>query len=321
MAEQANDPGSREERLNAILAAYLDAAAAGQPPDRAELLARHPDFAAELTSFFADNDGVRQLAEPLRLTPSSAAETPTLPPGEVPPAPLPGAGQCFGDYELLEEIARGGMGVVFKARQRSLDRIVALKMILAGKLAGEADVQRFRQEAQTAARLQHPGIVPLHEVGEHQGQHYFSMDYIEGRSLADLVRDNPLPPQQAIRYVRLIAEAVHFAHGHGVLHRDLKPSNVLIDRFDQPRVTDFGLAKDLRTDARLTASDAVVGTPSYMPPEQVSQERGKLSPASDTYALGPCCTSWSPAGRCFRPRPPSTRYGKCCTTSLRRRGC
>jgi predicted Ser/Thr protein kinase len=214
------------------------------------------------------------------------AEALTQAPGSLPADVLPGAGRCFGDYELLEEIARGGMGVVFKARQISLDRIVALKMILAGQLAGEAEVQRFRQEAQTAARLQHPGIVALHEVGEHQGQHFFSMDYIEGKSLAEMVREHPLPPQQAIRYVRLVAEAVHFAHEQGVLHRDLKPSNVLVDLRDVPRVTDFGLAKNIQKDAGLTDTGAVLGTPSYMPPEQASGERGKVGPVSDVYSLG-----------------------------------
>jgi serine/threonine protein kinase len=149
----------------------------------------------------------------------------------------------FGDYELLEEIARGGMGVVYKARQVSLNRLVALKMILAGQLAGETEVQRFYAEAQTAANLQHPNIVAIHEVGQHGGQHYFSMDYVAGRTLADLVRDQPLPAEQAVGYVKIVAEAIHFAHQQGTLHRDLKPSNVLIDAFDQPRVTDFGLAK------------------------------------------------------------------------------
>jgi serine/threonine protein kinase len=172
------------------------------------------------------------------------------------------------------------------ARQVSLNRVVALKMILAGELAGEDEVKRFREEAQLAAGLQHPGIVALHEVGEHEGQHYFSMDYIEGRSLAQMTRGQPLPPPQAVRYVRLIAEAIHFAHLQGVLHRDLKPSNVLIDRFDQPRVTDFGLAKNIRRDAGLTDSGAVLGTPSYMPPEQASGDRSKVGPASDVYALG-----------------------------------
>jgi hypothetical protein len=186
----------------------------------------------------------------------------------------------------LEEIARGGMGVVFKARQLTLNRLVALKMILAGQLAGEADVQRFYTEAQTAANLQHPNIVAIHEVGYQDGQHFFSMDYVEGRNLADLVREHPLPPPQAVRYVKLVAEAIQHAHQQGTLHRDLKPSNVLIDKFDQPRVTDFGLARRLQSDQGITATGTVLGTPSYMPPEQASADRGKLGPPTDVYSLG-----------------------------------
>lgn len=194
--------------------------------------------------------------------------------------------RSFGDYELLEEIARGGMGVVYKARQVSLNRIVAVKMILAGELASEADIKRFRGEAEAAANLQHPNIVAIHEVGEHDGQHYFSMDYVEGKDLAALVRENPLPPARAAGYVKRIAEAVEYAHQHGILHRDLKPSNVLIDQFDQPRITDFGLAKRVAGGSDLTGSGTLVGTPSYMPPEQADGKRGSVSPASDVYALG-----------------------------------
>src|SRR5437667_2179626 len=145
----------------------------------------------------------------------------------------------FGDYELLEEIARGGMGVVFKARQISLNRIVAVKMILAGQLASPAEVQRFRTEAESAASLQHPNIVPIHEIGQQEGQHFFSMDYVEGKSLAELVRQGPLRAKRAATYLQALAQAIHYAHEHGTLHRDLKPSNVLIDQFDQPRITDF----------------------------------------------------------------------------------
>ncbi|HKI31212.1 MAG TPA: serine/threonine protein kinase, partial [Gemmataceae bacterium] len=158
MTEPANEPGSHEERVNAILAAYLDAAAAGQAPDRAELLARHPDLAAELASFLAEDDQVRRLAEPLRS--ADAAEAASLPLSELPAGPSLGVVRYFGDYELLEEIARGGMGVVFKARQISLNRLVAIKMILAGALADDLTVQRFHKEAEAAAQLDHPHIVP-----------------------------------------------------------------------------------------------------------------------------------------------------------------
>ena len=154
----------------------------------------------------------------------------------------------FGDYELLEEIARGGMGVVYKARQVSLDRFVAVKMILAGEFATPQFVQRFRTEAAAAAVLHHPNIVAIHEVGVHAGQHFFSMDFVDGPSLAALVGHQPLPTRRAAQYLKTIAEAIHYAHEQGILHRDLKPSNVLIDANDQPRITDFGLAKRLNTE-------------------------------------------------------------------------
>jgi tetratricopeptide (TPR) repeat protein len=197
-----------------------------------------------------------------------------------------------GDYELLHEIARGGMGVVYRARQVSLNRIVAVKMILAGRFASESDVQRFRAEAAAAANLDHPNIVAIHEVGEHEGQHYFSMDFVEGQTLADRTRGNPLAPQLAAGYLKTIAEAVHYAHQRGILHRDLKPSNVLIDSLDRPRITDFGLAKRL-TDSSLptqqsslTLSGQVLGSPNYMPPEQ-SEGRGRQATVtSDIYSLG-----------------------------------
>ena len=219
--------------------------------------------------------------------------------------------RAFGDYELLEEIARGGMGVVFRARQKSLNRIVALKMIMGGPLASAAAIQRFRAEAQTVASLQHPNIVAIHEIGEHEGQPFFSMDYVKGQNLAGLLRDGPLPARRAAGYVKIIAEAVEFAHRQGILHRDLKPSNVLIDPFDQPRITDFGLAKRLNTDHRslvtdhskgagrsdqssvtsdqlsdLTVSGQVLGSPNFMAPEQAQGRQREVGPASDVYSMG-----------------------------------
>jgi outer membrane protein assembly factor BamB len=276
----------RDRRLDEVVTAYLKAVEAGEAPDREAWLARYPELAADLAAFLAAQDQVERLAGPLRsAAPGEArAATPTAGPGEA--ARAQDTPRHFGDYELLEEVARGGMGVVYKARQLSLNRVVALKMILAGQLASPEDVQRFRAEARTAAALRHANIVAIHEVGEHDGQHFFSMDYVEGRSLADVVREHPLPPARAARHVKAVAQAIAYAHERGTLHRDLKPANVLIDAADQPHVTDFGLARSLGAGRGLTATGAVVGTPSYMPPEQASAERGKLGPASDVYALG-----------------------------------
>jgi eukaryotic-like serine/threonine-protein kinase len=193
----------------------------------------------------------------------------------------------FGEYDLLDEIARGGMGVVYRARQRNLGRVVAVKMILAGSLAGKEFVQRFRTESAAAAILQHPNIVAIHDVGVHDGRHYFSMDYVEGQNLAQLVGQQPLPASKAARHAQIIAEAIHYAHERGILHRDLKPSNVLIDAAnDQPRITDFGLARRLDGDSSLTLTGQVLGSPNFMPPEQAGGGRGKVSRPSDVYALG-----------------------------------
>ncbi len=222
----------------------------------------------------------------------------------------------FGDYELLEEIARGGMGVVFKARQRSLNRIVALKMIRAERLAREGDVHRFHQEAAAAAKLQHPNIVAIHEAGEVEGQQFYTMDFVEGRSLAAIMHEHPLPARQAAACVKTIAEAIHYAHGQGILHRDLKPSNILIDANDQPRVTDFGLAKmfvvppsggpagrhrarshptagrlvgepaEAGTTNEITLTGQVMGSPSYMSPEQAAGRSRNVDARTDVYALG-----------------------------------
>ena len=192
----------------------------------------------------------------------------------------------FGEYELLEEIARGGMGVVYRARQTRLNRIVALKMILAGQLAGDADVRRFQTEAEAAAKLDHPGIVAIFEVGEHDGHYFYSMALVEGESLEERLTRGPLAPREAAQLVRSMAMAVQHAHEKGVIHRDLKPANVLIDRDGQPRITDFGLARQTATEGSLTATGQVLGTPGYMSPEQASGGSDRVAEATDVYALG-----------------------------------
>lgn len=190
----------------------------------------------------------------------------------------------FADYEFLEEIARGGMGIVFKARHRGLNRIVALKMIAAGQLAKAEELVRFRHEAEATARFQHPNLVAVYEVGEHDGQPWFSMEYVAGPSLAKVVREGPLVPERAARLLKSVADAVQHAHDHGILHRDLKPSNILLAPGDQPRVTDFGLAKFAQRDSELTRTDGILGSPSYMSPEQASA--GVIDGRSDVYSLG-----------------------------------
>ena len=206
------------------------------------------------------------------------------------PAPSGGPGKFdLGDYELLEEIARGGMGVVYKARQKSLNRTVALKMILAGKLAGDSDVKRFRAEAEAAGSLSHPHIVGIYEVGEVEGQNYFTMPFVDGPSLTELMISGRWPMDDgkgAARLMAKVAHAVQHAHEHGILHRDLKPGNILVDSRGEPQVMDFGLAKRLGEDSGLTLSGAVLGTPSFMAPEQAAGRTRDITAAVDIYGLG-----------------------------------
>jgi WD40 repeat protein len=277
-------PG-REERVDEAIAAYLEATEAGRRPDPQAFLARYPDLAAELTEFLQGHQHFVRAADALgAVTPPAGA--PTLPTTEgTLPATGGGVIKYFGDYELLAEIARGGMGVVWKARQLSLQRTVALKMILSGQFASSEDVQRFRREAEAAANLDHPHIVPIYEIGEHEGQQYFSMKLIQGCNLSTKIDGAGLSAREAARLIASVARAVHHAHQRGLLHRDLKPANILLDADAQPHVTDFGLAKRVQGDPSQTRSGAIVGTPSYMAPEQAAASKS-LSTAVDVYSLG-----------------------------------
>jgi WD40 repeat protein/tRNA A-37 threonylcarbamoyl transferase component Bud32 len=248
----------------------------GKPFSVQDLCPDRPDLWPTLAGLL---EGLGRHQQPL------AGDTPTTPPATPNPAT---PGPVLPGYELLEEIARGGMGVVYRARQLSLNRVVALKMIRSQALASEAEVRRFQAEAELAAGLDHPNLVPIYEVGRHDDQHFFSMKLIEGASLAHFRKDAPADrtyQRRVARIVAVVARAVHHAHQRGLLHRDLKPGNVMLDREGQPHVTDFGLAKHVEGDSGLTQPGAIVGTPSYMAPEQARATR-TLTTAADVYGLG-----------------------------------
>jgi len=295
----------REETL-ALLVEQLSECAPADAQRLLESMAReHPDLAPHLRELFAAMSvadfvahastvmlpadrpaGIARGAIDMTL-PSSAAGRPAGPAqagGFVPGAtPLPAT---FGDYELREELGRGGMGIVYRAVQGSLGRSVAVKMLLRRDLASPADLARFRSEAEAAARLDHPGIVPIFEVGEHDGVPYYSMRLIEGTTLAKRLAQGPLPPREAAALLAKVADAVQAAHAGGVLHRDLKPSNILIDAAGEPLVSDFGLAKRLQDSDSVTHTGAILGTPCYMSPEQAAGSRGDIGPTSDVWSLG-----------------------------------
>jgi serine/threonine-protein kinase len=300
MAAPLESQTDRDELLARLLVDLSDQARHGRRPDVEAVAAQHPDVAAELRRLWAAAQFADAFARPFS----------TLPP-TAPYCPPPSSGlslpRRFGDYDLLEELGRGGMGIVYKARQRSLDRVVALKMILRADLATPAEQARFQAEAKAAGQLDHPNIVPVYEAGECEGRPYFTMRHVEGLTLAAVLATGPLRPRDAARHLAAVARAVQYAHEHGILHRDLKPSNVLIDGAGVAHVTDFGLAKRViaaadgpanaetpRAGARspdraptpVTHSGTVLGTPGYMAPEAVTGSRGQAGPASDVYSLG-----------------------------------
>ncbi len=258
----------------------------GEEPDRDDYAARFPHHTGLVEALLGrevDRSAIGMRRHDLSTVAPGATEGGAQQKSE----PAPGHRvRYFGDYEITREIARGGMGVVFEARQISLNRPVALKMILAGQLADETDVKRFYTEAEAAANLDHPGIVPIFEVGQHEGQHFFSMAFVEGRSLAERLAEGPMPAREAAALLLEVGGAIEYAHRRAVIYRDLKPANILIDPEGNPRVTDFGLAKKLQGDRGLTGSGQIMGTPSYMPPEQAGGKRGEIGPAADVYALG-----------------------------------
>jgi serine/threonine-protein kinase len=267
---------NRDDRLAIVLDALSKQQAAGTPIDWAALGAQHPDLVDEIKQLLA----VGQMIDFVRLSP-----TVTATPARADPFSRVQLPCTFGEYDLLAEIGRGGMGVVYKAWDKTLHRHVALKMILRGVHATAADLGRFRSEAQAAGGLTHPNIVPIYQVGEQDGQAYFCMKLVEGKTLAAVMADKPLHPRQAAEYMIAIARAVQHAHDKGILHRDLKPSNIMIDENNQPLVTDFGLAKRVEGGESLTGTGAIVGTPSYMSPEQAEGTKTPTA-ASDVYSLG-----------------------------------
>ncbi len=286
----------REQRLEQVLVECLEELETGRSEGEAALRARYPEFAAEVAELVAGREKLDRLVAPLRAgaTPLAADPT-TCADSPSSPATPPEVGRCFGDYELLEEIARGGMGVVYRARQKSLNRVVALKMILAGELASVAHVQRFRAEAEAVASLDHAHVVPIYEIGEGRvgddgpAVPYFTMKLIDGPDLTALVRETGARTAEDQRWaaglLATIARAVHYAHQRGILHRDLKPRNVLLDAQGQPYVSDFGLAKRLASDQALTQPSAIVGTPGYLAPEQAAGGQ-RVTTAADVYSLG-----------------------------------
>ncbi len=297
------DGNSRDEDttdgrvLDDAFAKYLRLVDHGETPDIEQFLQAHPAIASELKELISTASTIRLMAAG-KETKQAAHEEPkghehdTLSLGQHDLlSDAASSGELLGEYELIEELGRGGMGVVYKARQKGMNRLVALKMIIGGRYSSDDSIRRFYQEAKAAGKLAHPNIVRAYAAGDHDGRHFFAMELIDGHSLSQILRsrNEPLHPKTIARYLKSISEAVHYAHESGILHRDLKPSNVIIDDKDAPKIADFGLAKhlDLNEDGSFeSSSGAVVGTPSYMSPEQAAAKRQEMGPRSDIYSIG-----------------------------------
>ncbi|MDG2130863.1 MAG: serine/threonine-protein kinase [Fuerstiella sp.] len=295
---ERDDVRLRDERLAKVLDRLINDS---QGDSSAELLDHavhdNPDLEADIrelyaTAMIAADVALLQSDELNHITSSETSE-----PAATPLTTSP-VGSRIGEYELREEVGRGGMGVVYRAYQQSLDRTVALKMIPNAAFAASQDLARLRAEALAAARLSHPSIVPVYEVGEHDGQPWFSMQFVEGTTLSQRLANGPMTAEDAVRLLLPVVEAINSAHRAGVLHRDLKPSNILITHAGEPFVTDFGLAKRVpasddslmirggSADANLTQSGAILGTPSWMSPEQAAGQTEAIDVTSDIYSLG-----------------------------------
>lgn len=325
MKTSTNDQPPPDERLDEAFALYLRACDTGEISSREDFLRQFPDLSDQLRELMDAADmignftaagssssggggtGLPGVSREVvgELSPADTIGLSELVGDESggdfsnhdPAATLPMANRAMGDdgptlpydlgdYLLLEVLGVGGMGVVYLARQRELDRLVAVKMIRSGMLAGQSEVRRFFTEAQAAAKLRHPGIVSVHQFGRRAGHHFFSMQYVEGEDLQRMLANGPLDPRRAASLVRDVARAIDHAHQRGVLHRDLKPANVMVSAGDHAQVTDFGLAKHIDADSSVTGSDAAVGTPHYMAPEQALGRSEQATAASDIYSLG-----------------------------------
>jgi serine/threonine-protein kinase len=268
----------REERIEKAIAEFLNATDAAQAFPVAAWLERYADVADELREFLETHEHALGMIHS-----TAGCDTREVPKAMWESGVLPTE---IGAYEILEEIGRGGMGVVFRARHRELQRFVALKVIRSGEFASEEETARFRAETEACARLQHPNIVPIYDVGEHAGLQYFTMAFIDGPSMVERLQEQPMSVKEAARLIQKLALAIQSAHRVGIIHRDLKPANILFNASGEPFITDFGLAKMAGVDDKLTMTGQILGTPAYMAPEQATGRRAQIGPAVDVYSLG-----------------------------------